>query len=183
MLNQTHILNGDMLKYKGDIMSIKSWIADKLGGSVTEIIGSVKDTVDEFHLSGEEKQQFELKMREVDLDFKKLGMEMEESYMKDRQSARDMYMKDSSLQKIFALVFLIGYILLSISMVIIVFGFFGVGVGSNMEPFQASLISMVFTAMSVKINTITDFLFGGSKGKDDSDKRLAESFAQNKADK
>lgn len=157
-------------------MSIKSWIAEKLGGSIPEIMNSVKDTVDEFHLSGEEKQQFSLKMRETDLKFQKLGMEMEEMYIKDRQSARAMYMEDSSLQKIFALVFLVGYILLSIAMVIIVFGFFGVGVGSNMEPFQASLISMVFTAMSVKINTITDFLFGGSKGKDDSDKRLAEAF-------
>ena len=156
-------------------MGFGTWIAEAIGGSAGEIIGSVKDTVDEFHLSGEEKQVFELKMKTIELDFKKLAMTMEESYVKDRQSAREMYMKDSSLQKIFALVFLIGYVSLSIAMVMVVFGFFGM-TEFKIESFQASIISMVFTAMSTKINTITDFLFGGSKGKDDSDARSAQAF-------
>ena len=157
-------------------MSIKSWIADKLGGSVTEIIGSVRDTVDEFTLSGEEKQEFEIKMREVDLDFKKLGMEMEETYMKDRQSAREMYMKDSSLQKTFALVFLIFYCLISMGMItmIISMAFFNTKI--ILPDWGVMLITSVFTGMSVKVNTIVDFLFGGSKGQDDSDKRVAEAF-------
>lgn len=156
-------------------MGIGSWIANALGNSASEIITSVKDTVDEFQLSGEEKQQFELKMREVDLKFKKLQMDMEMSYMKDRQSAREMYMKDSSLQKIFAIVFLTGYLAITGFLIYWIFSKIN-GTGVDMPEWALMLISSVFTAMSTKVNTIVDFLFGGSKSKDDSDARTAQAF-------
>ena len=180
MLNQTHILNGDMLKYKGDIMSIKSWIADKLGGSVTEIIGSVKDTVDEFHLSGEEKQQFELKMREVDLDFKKLAMDMEESYMKDRQSARGMYQKDSSIQKILTIIFTVGYFGITTFMFTLVMKMFDM----DLNDFVVSFISTIFGAFNAIMIQVISFYFGSSKSGEDTGAAIAESFSSiNRADK
>ena len=157
-------------------MGIGTWIAEAIGGSAGEIIGGVKDTIDEFHLSGEEKQVFELKMREVDLQFKKLSMEMEMSYTKDRQSARDMYMNDSSLQKIFAIVFLVSYVLISAGMIAMVISMAFYGTKVELPDWGVMLISSVFTAMSSKVSSITDFLFGGSKGKDDSDARSANAF-------
>jgi hypothetical protein len=158
-------------------MGIKNWVG-AIFGKGDGIIKSIGDVADRFIQTKEEKAEFQLALRQAEMDFKKLAMEAEEMYMKDRQSAREMYMKDSSLQKVFAIVFLVGYIALSVAMVIIVFGFFKMGAAADLEPFQASLISMVFTAMSTKINTITDFLFGGSKGQDNSEKRIAESFAK-----
>ena len=161
-------------------MSIGTWIADAIGGSAGEIIGSVKDTVDEFHLSGEEKQAFSLKMREVDLQFKKLSMDMELSYTKDRQSAREMYMKDSSLQKIFAIVFLVSYVLISAGMIAMVISMAFYDTKIELPDWGVMLISSVFTAMSSKVSSITDFLFGGSKGKEDSDARTAQAFQDSK---
>ncbi len=157
-------------------MSVGKWIADAIGGSAGEIIGSVKDTVDEFHLSGEEKQVFDLKMREIDLKFKTLSMDMELSYSKDRQSAREMYMKDSSLQKVFAIVFLVSYVLISAGMIAMVISMAFYDQKIDLPEWGIMLISSVFTAMSSKVSSITDFLFGGSKSKDDSDARTAQAF-------
>jgi hypothetical protein len=36
----------------------------------------------------------------------------------------------------------------------------------------------VFTALSTKVNTIVDFLFGGSQGKNDDERELARRFEQ-----
>jgi hypothetical protein len=160
-------------------MGIGSWIANALGNSASEIITSVKDTVDEFNLSGEEKQQFQIKMKEVELKFQKLQMEMELSYMKDRQSAREMYMKDSSLQKIFAIVFLSGYLMITGFLIYWIFAQIS-GTSFDMPQWALMLISSIFTAMSTKVNTIVDFLFGGSKSKDDSDARTVQAFKDSK---
>lgn len=158
------------------------WLTDLLGGGASKIIDSVTDGVDKFITTDEEKQELELLKQKAKLEFKRLEMDMETKIIEDRQSAREMYSKDSSLQKVFALIFLGGYLALSIAMVVMIFGMFGVGeILKNLEPFQASLISMVFTAMSVKVNTITDFLFGGSKGQDDSEERMAAAFRDQSA--
>lgn len=157
-------------------MGLANFFTKIFAGGATGIITGIADTADRFIQTPEEKAIFKLEVMNYEMEMKRLIMQGEQEYAKDRQNAREMYMKDSSLQKIFAIVFLVGYIFLSTSMVVIVFGFFGVGLGSNMEPFQASLISMVFTAMSTKINTITDFLFGGSKKQDDSGEKISTAF-------
>ena len=154
-----------------------SWLSELIGGSAGEIINSVTEGVDKFVTTEEEKKELELKKQELKLKFKQLEMDAETRYIEDRQSAREMYEKDNSLQKVFAIVFLCGYIALSVAMVLIVFGFiFKSGPGNEISTFEASIISMVFTAMSTKVNTITDFLFGGSKQQDDSESRMAKAF-------
>lgn len=157
-------------------MSLKSFFAKALAGGASDIITGIGDAADKFIYTKEEKAEFKLKVLDYEMQMKKLVMQGEQEFAKDRQSAREMYMKDSSLQKIFAIVFLIGYIGLSATMVFIVFGFFNIGIGGTLDSFQASLISMVFTAMSTKINTITDFLFGGSKKQDTSGEKIVEVF-------
>lgn len=152
------------------------WLTDLLSGGASKIIDSVTDGVDKFVTSDKEKQELALLKQKALLDLKKLEMDVEAKIIEDRQSAREMYMQDSSLQKIFALVFLAGYLVVSGAMIVLVFGMFGVGNLPSLEAFEASIISMVFTAMSVKVNTIVDFLFGGSKSKDDSEQRMAQAF-------
>ena len=53
----------------------------------------------------------------------------------------------------------------------------------RMSARAVSLISSVFGTMSAKVNTIVDFLFGGSKGRDDSEERVAAAFEKSQAER
>lgn len=152
------------------------WLGDLIHGGATGIIDSIGDTVDKFVTTDQEKKELEIAKQEMLLKFKQLEMDAENKYFEDRQSAREMYMKDSSLQKTFAIVFLVFYCLISMGMIamIISMAFFDKII--DLPQWGIMLITSVFTGMSVKVNTIVDFLFGGSKGKDDSDKRAADAF-------
>ena len=152
------------------------WLGDLISGGASEIIDSVTDGVDKFVTTDEEREQLEITKKGLELKFKQLQMDAEMKYLSDRQNAREMYMQDSSLQKTFAIVFLVFYCLISMGMIamIISMAFFDTKI--SLPDWGVMLITSVFTGMSVKVNTIVDFLFGGSKGKDDSDKRVASSF-------
>jgi len=143
-----------------------SWLSEIIGGSAGEIIKSVGEVADKFITTDQDKILWETKKSELSLQFKKLEFDVEESLLKDKQSAREMYKKDSSLQKAFALVFLSGYIALTI---FIIYAMFGTTL-PVMDNWQVALISSVFTAMSTKVNTIVDFLFGSSHQEKDNGK-------------
>jgi hypothetical protein len=76
----------------------------------------------------------------------------------DRNSGRALYAKDSIIQKIYALVFLLSYVALT--------GYFvhwAVNhTQSELTDFQISFISTIWGAMSSKVSTVTDFFFGAS---------------------
>ena len=158
-------------------MGFGKWIAETFGGSAKEIIEGVGNVADTFIHTKEDKEKFKLALMDAEMKMKRLEMEAEAEYTKDRQNARAMYMKDSSLQKVFAIVFLIFYCLISGGMIamVIAMAFFAAEI--VLPDWGVMLISSVFTAMSTKVSTITDFLFGGSKEKDDSEKRIAEAFS------
>ena len=86
------------------------WLTDLLGGGASKIIDSVTDGVDKFVTSDVERQELALLKEKALLAMKRLEFDVEAAIIKDRQSARAMYQKDSSLQKIFAIVFLVGYV-------------------------------------------------------------------------
>jgi hypothetical protein len=157
-------------------MGFGKWIAETFAKSSTDIITSLADTADRFITTGEEKQEFKMKLMEADMNMKRLQMEAEQMYMSDRQSARAMYEKDSSLQKVFAIVFLVFYCLITAGMIamVIAMAFFETSI--DLPQWGVMLISSAFTAMSTKVATITDFLFGGSKKQDDSPDKIAASF-------
>ena len=144
-------------------MGVKSWVTDLIGGAGADIISSVGDTVDKFVTTDAEKRELDLKMQELQLKFKALEQDAEMRYLEDKNSARAMYQKDSSLQKTFAIIFLVGYLVMSGLMVWLVIGWLSQA-GLDLPAWAVSLISAVFTAMSSKVNTIVDFLFGGSQG-------------------
>ena len=101
-------------------------------------------------------------------------MEADARLLEDRVSARRMYEKDSSLQKVFALVFLGGYLVISGLLVWMILSFITEAVSFEAPAWLVSLISTVFGAMSAKVNTIVDFLFGGSQGERDTQRIQAE---------
>jgi len=149
--------------------NFSTWLGKMIGNSGAEIVESVGATVDRFVNTGEEKAQAALALKEIELKFKQLSMEADNRLLKDRQSAREMYMHDSTLQKVFAIVFLVGYLGISVLMVVLVVQWIG-GASADVPAWAVSLISTVFGAMSAKVNTIIDFLFGGSQGERDTAK-------------
>ena len=78
--------------------------------------------------------------------------------VKDRAAARKD--GDLKLQRVFAITFLIGYIIMTLTML---YGAYIVSVqGIKLENYLVALVTSIFTAMSSKVGTVTDFLFGGS---------------------
>ena len=119
------------------------------GNTVKETIQAGTNLIDEIFTTKEEK-----------LEAKKQLFEL---VIKDKDSARSMYMHDSWLQKSFALFFLAGWIVLT---VIVVTWLFQATKGQNivMPDWGIALINMIWGGLSAKLNTIVDFLFGSSAG-------------------
>ncbi len=91
----------------------------------------------------------------IESDLKAFALEID-----DRKDARDLFKIDNSLQKIFAITFLTGYMFISGLML---YGAYMIAIeGIKLDNYLVALITTMFTAMSMKVNTIVDFLFGGS---------------------
>lgn len=130
-----------------------AFIDKLLGGGIK----AITEGIDTIFTSKEEKQQ--------------LINELEAMNLRDRDSARDMYKSDSSLQKWFAAVFLGGYMLLIGGMIYYIFTISTGADESNLPEWAVAFLSTIFGAMSAKVSTITDFLFGGSKTAEIQDRR------------
>ena len=85
----------------------------------------------------------------------------EDSNQKDRENAREMYKADSQLQKWYALVFLIIFILALAGMMLII-AYFTIR-QVDAPDWAIAFLSTIFGTLSMKLGTVTDFLFGGSK--------------------
>jgi hypothetical protein len=149
-------------------MGVPAWIGTILGKGTGDIITSIGDTAKKFITTEQDRQAFELALQKAALDSKRLEMEAEQKYFEDRSSARDMYKHDSSLQKIFAMTFLVGYIVLTVVMLYLLVGWIGER-AVNIPDWAVALISSIYGALSAKVGTITDFLFGSSQGSREKD--------------
>ena len=152
---------------------IPDWIGKLIGGGASGIIESVGDTAKKFITTESDRQAFDLALKAAELDAKRLVMEAEGKYFADRASARDMYKHDSSLQKIFALSFLVGYTILTGYMVYIVTVRITQG-GFSIPDWAVALISTIYGGLSAKMNTLVDFLYGSSQGSREKDVTIQE---------
>lgn len=75
----------------------------------------------------------------------------------DRDSAREMYSKDSWLQKVFAIFFLFAWVGLT-TLILNYFIFDNI----HLENWQIAFVSTINGGISTKLSTIVDFLFGGA---------------------
>lgn len=80
-----------------------------------------------------------------------------EMAVRDRNSARSVYEKDSWLQKAFALFFLVAWCALTWVML----SYFVLD-NIKLQDWQIAFVSSVNGGVSTKLSTIIDFLFGGS---------------------
>lgn len=84
-------------------------------------------------------------------------MELFKMAVADRDSAREMYTKDSRLQKVFAIFFLIAWC--GLTALILTYFVFGT---IELADWQIAFLSTINGGISTKLSTIVDFLFGGS---------------------
>ena len=111
------------------------------------MIKSIADTVDRFVDTKEDKREF----------FKELyKMEAEE-----KANARTMYGSDSSMQKVYAITFLIAYLALTAWLIYAIIN----GNIEDVNQFETGLIGSIWGGMTGKVGTITDFFFGASENK------------------
>ncbi len=99
--------------------------------------------------SNEFHEEFEKHNLEYQKDMASLEVE-------DRKDARSLYKADSIIQKVFAIVFLIGYAFLSWYLLSILKG------SEVVNELFKTMVTMIWTGTSTKLGTIIDFLFGGS---------------------
>tara|TARA_R110002020_G_scaffold43610_1_gene126524 strand:- start:217 stop:609 length:393 start_codon:yes stop_codon:yes gene_type:complete len=121
---------------------------------IKNLVGQASSIIDEVVTTDEERLQLKQKFEEVVKNHEKDMFSLE---VKDRDSARTMFMDDSFIQKILAIIFTCAYFLISYFM-------FKCFVMNTLElsDYEIGFISTVFGAMSSKVNTIIDFFFGGS---------------------
>ena len=140
-------------------------------GGADKIVGTIFDGIDDLTLSKEEKLRIEENAKRAvfryELDLKAATKAAFEAEVADRNSARDLYRSDSLLQKIFALTFLLAYVGLTL---FLLYCFFFPGAKVELQQWEIGFVSTLFGAMSTKVSTITDFLFGGSMAPKDPEK-------------
>lgn len=128
-------------------------LKDFIGGGLSEL-GSL---VDKFITTPDEKKEFEKYLKELQ---HKMEVEVYSLEAQDRVNARELYKEDSRLQKTYAIVFLSSYIILT---GVLLYGFYQISVNNiHVDEYIIGFVSTLFGAMSTKVSTITDFLFGGS---------------------
>lgn len=152
-------------------MAMPAWLSSILGKGTGDLISSIGDTAKKFITTEADRQAFELALNRAALDAKRLEMEAEQAYFNDRASARDMYKTDNKLQKMFAMTFLVGYVVLTVVMLYLVVGWIGAK-AIAIPDWAVALISTIYGALSSKVNTIVDFLFGSSQGSREKDEIL-----------
>jgi hypothetical protein len=112
-------------------------------------LGLVKNLIDlDDKVSKDDKEEFS-KIHAQEIEAFKLEVE-------DRKSARSTYISDGLIQKIFAMLFLVGYVVLSWYLITILMG------ATEMPQLAETMITMIWTGTSTKLGTIIDFFFGGS---------------------
>jgi len=123
-------------------------------------IGAIQDVGNLLKKESEKSEEAKVLHQEFELQKLEFEQELEKLYLEDKKDARSLYKVDGSLQKVFAITFLVVYIALS---VLILIGMFKISLeGLKIENYIVSFVSTLHGGMSMKVGTIVDFLFGSS---------------------
>lgn len=147
-----------------------SWIAKILGLKPKEVVDSVGGILDNLITNKEELAAAKLALeqelnRHYETVMANATRELE-LVLNDKASAREMFKANSSLQKVYAITFLIAYVALSSTLIIAALD------KAEIADYAIALISSIFGAMTTKVGTITDFLFGSSLGSHSKERQL-----------
>jgi hypothetical protein len=139
------------------------FLTNLFAGKAKDLAKTAFEGLDSLFTSKEEKAAAELKAeQELNRHLEALieqGNHQLELILQDKQSAREMYKFNSSLQKIYALCFLGMYTILATVILWNILAYAKTG-EFKISEFGSMFISTLFGGMSAKLSTITDFLFG-----------------------
>lgn len=126
-------------------------LVDVIGDVLPEkgALGIVKNIIQKDDKISPEKTLEALELIDKEMEAYKLEMQ-------DREDARKLYKDDSLIQKIFGLTFLVAYGVLSWYLIHVLLD------NVEMPKLAETMITMIWTGTSTKLNTIIDFFFGGS---------------------
>ena len=131
----------------GILSKIVGAIARPKTDKALDVISSGMGLIDQMRFSAEEKAEMKFKFLDKQLEARTLAM--------------TGYVKDNSLHKVFALVFLVAWLILIIVVLGGIFWWFKTGEAIIPAPVLV-LITTIVNQMNNKLNTVIDFLFGGS---------------------
>ncbi|WP_457679456.1 hypothetical protein [Thermovibrio sp.] len=141
------------------------------GGLGKSIVDGVKDLVDDFITTDEEKFEQMIKKAELQLKERKLQLEREKAYLQDTQSARETYADISTsqaaplLNKIFPSVLAFTTVILTFIL------FFYFAQGTFQGP-QKDIVIYILGVLSTITTQIFAFYFGSSAGSKDKDELI-----------
>lgn len=124
---------------------------------------TVFDGIDNLNTSKEEMEVLKIKAVELELNRQSKELEFKErqraQYLEDRQGARNLYAKDSFIQKVFSVVFLVAYF----GIIWLLLDGLRMAYFDGLKDWQITLVTSLLTQISTKLNTMIDFFFGGSQ--------------------
>ena len=133
------------------------------GGLGKSIVDGVKDLVDDFVTTDEEKFEQMIKKAELQLKERELQLEREKAYLQDTQSARETYTKVSTserapfINKIFPPILT----LLTVTLTFILFFYFAKG---EFTGNQKDIVIYILGVLSTITTQIFAFYYGSSAG-------------------
>jgi len=151
-------------KFRDFLDKAKKVVPDiiKVGGKLAtgNISGAINDVGQLLQEKAETNEKANELLYEFELQKIEFALEEKELLLKDKADARSMYKEDNALQKTFAITFLVCYIGMTILML---YGFYKIGIAEVEVPnYVVAFVTSVYTGMSMKVNTIVEFLFGSS---------------------
>jgi Na+/glutamate symporter len=157
-----------MSKLKSFLGKVKDVIPEVAGAGLKLATGNVGGAIAEIgevlRSKADKDEKAAILLKEYDKYLKEFELEAMELEIQDRANARELYIKDASLQKYFALTFLVTYVALT---AVTLVGTYYVSLDKIEIPaYLLSFVSAIFGGITMKIGTITDFLFGGSAKKE-----------------
>ena len=137
-------------------------ISSLVGGLFGKVLDNAEGILDKVITTDKERDEAKLALKSIMLEAEREAFAKE---VEDRKDARDLYKDDAIIQKVLATLFTVAYF----GITFVMFNYF-VTKSIDLGEFEISFISTIFGAMSAKVNTIIDFFFGGSSGKNEQTK-------------
>ena len=119
-------------------------------------IGAIKQVGDLLTQKAKDNPQAKELLEEFNRDRATFELEAYKLESEDRQGARNLYKENDIIQKIIACIFLFCYGFLSVYLLQTLTG------NIQLPKLAETMITMIWTGTSAKLNTIIDFFFGGS---------------------
>lgn len=138
------------------------------------ILDSAKGIIETFVTSPEQKLEAQKMLFEAEKVANQQALDMENAFLKDKQSARELGKTDPWTPRVLTILFVIGYFGVVVFMFVMMRGL--LSQETQMDNFTVAFISSIFGSFNTFIGMILAYYFGASKGGDDQADKIASSF-------